>query len=114
MAKALWKHDPATDTFTVLIPDSVMRCGSLDDDAMVRELAQAYGKAEWLDLGRRMALSKLALIAIIDSTINLAGDHLAEGDLSYGGALRWARNRADALVKAGLARHHWTGGIQAA
>ena len=111
MPRPLWKHDPAAGTYTIDLPSSVEKCGSLDDPQMLREIDQAYGTAR--REGRRLVLSLRALIAIVDSTINLAGDHLAEGDLSSGPALRWARNRADALVAAGVAKRHWTGGIEA-
>jgi type IV secretory pathway TrbF-like protein len=102
MAKAPWKYDAATGLVTFEVPQSVERVQPLDDDEMLEVFEVAKHE------GNKVTLTRYGLVHFVDSVRSLASDQVME-DLSVGGALRWARNRAKALVAAGWAKDSWSG-----
>lgn len=99
-----WTVD-ANGVVTVRIPPSVEMTCSLDDGAMLAEYRESYGgPVEWIGKGGKMRLSRRALVEIVTTTAHLAGDHMAEGELSAGGALRWAYRMQNELRAAGWAK----------
>jgi hypothetical protein len=105
MAKSFWKVDG--DRVTLDVPESVERVQPLDDQEMLDAFA-----AQWTGKGNVYSMSRAGLVSFVDSVLNLASDQVRE-DLSVGGALRWARNRAKALVAAGWAKWDRFGGLDA-
>jgi hypothetical protein len=96
------------------VPSSVECTGSLDDPQMQREMGlTCLGR----DGRKRLILegSPAARASVIDSTLNLAGDHVAEDpyDTLSRNALVWAKREAARAIEAGWAKPAPYGGIDA-
>ena len=96
------------------VPGSVICTGSLDDPGMQREMGLTeigYDKRHRLILEGETR----AFINVIDSTLNLAADHVAEDpyDSLSRNAMVWARREAQRAIEAGWAKRGGYGGIEA-
>lgn len=111
MKRPDWKINMAGQ-IVIVIPDSVINVAGIDDDALLRE---GYPTASWVADGKKawtLIISPRDFVTLVDTVRHLGEDHLAEGDLSSGGAVRWARNRIPFLIAAGWAKRSPFGGVE--